>query len=105
MEGIKVKIIEYIDGSQPGWVRCSFIDAFGVEWFIVEKVPVVTKEFLDEKSLYPKYGIVAGQIQNSYVDENNEEIITINTETPWDIEAENGEKIFKIKRDQVVNFD
>ena len=31
--GVKIKIIEFVDNSQPGWVRCVLTDAFGKEWF------------------------------------------------------------------------
>ena len=38
--GLKVKIIEYVDDSQPGWVRCTFTDAYGIEWSVIDKVPI-----------------------------------------------------------------
>ena len=103
MVAIKVKILGYVDHSYPGWIRCSFIDAFGVEWFIIEKVPVITEENLDEKSIYPKDGFIACIIDESIEGNSKEEIVTINIEKPWGICAESGETIFKVFRNQIVH--
>jgi hypothetical protein len=100
MLGLKVKIIEFVDDSQPGWVRCTFTDAYGVEWFIVDKVPIVTDEDLDEKSNYPKNGIISCVIEEENT--TNIEIVKINTSKPIFIESENGEYEFYIFKSQLT---
>ncbi len=103
MDRIQVKIIEYVDPGFPGWVRCSFYDAYGIEHFLTEKVPAVTLENLDENSVYPKLGVIAGQIEKTFINSSNKEIVIINTDIPWGIETENGETIFEVHRNQLIS--
>jgi hypothetical protein len=105
MFGIKVKIIEFTDFGFPGWVRCTFTDVHGKQWFVEEKVPVVTQEYLDERSVYPADGVIAGEIEKSFFDTNDREIVTINTERPWAISAEDGTILFEVYRDQILEWD
>jgi len=105
MHGIKVNIMEFTDFAFPGWVRCTFTDVHGRQWFVEEKVPIVTEEPLDERSVYPADGVIAGQIERSAFDDNNREIVTINTELPWAISAEDGTTIFEVYRDQILEWD
>jgi hypothetical protein len=62
MLGVKVEILRYVDDSQPGFVECRLIDAWGNQHLFLEKVPVVTLENLDVSSTYPQSGIIACQI-------------------------------------------
>ncbi len=99
--GLKVKIIEYVDDSQPGWVRCTFTDAYGVEWSVIEKVPILTDKYLDKKSDYPQNGIISCVI----LDEKNIDIVKIDTSRPIFIEAETGEHEFYIFKSQLTDYD
>lgn len=100
--GLKVKIIECVDDSQPGWVRCVFTDAYDVEWSVIDKVPIVTDEYLNEKSNYPQNGIISCIILGeSAIDID---VIKIDTSKPIFVEAENGEQEFYIFKNQLTNF-
>ena len=59
MKALKIKIRKFIDDHQPGFVECTFIDAWNKEHIIHEKVPVVSTENLNEDSIYPSEGAIA----------------------------------------------
>lgn len=111
MKGIKVKILGIVNDSPhhstyPGWLRCTFTDIHGKEWFVVEKIPIIygSDEFIDENTAYPVDGILPGLIEKVSFDDNNREIITVLTGFARDneIEAEDGSFIFEVYKDQVV---
>lgn len=52
MIAIKISITKFISNDQPGFVECTFQDAWGKEHFIHEKIPVVTSKDLDANSIY-----------------------------------------------------
>ena len=103
--GLKVKIIEFADDSQPGFVNCTFTDSAGQEYKIFEKVPVVTDEYLDENSHYPKEGIVSCVILDENQDKENNEIVKINIAEPLQISTVNDETIFLVLRNQLADYD
>lgn len=100
--GLKVKIIEYVDDSQPGWVRCTFTDAYDIEWSVIDKVPIVTDEYLDEKSNYPQNGIISCIILGE--SSTDIDVIKIDTSKPIFIEADNGEHEFYVFKNQLTDF-
>jgi hypothetical protein len=97
---LKVKIIAYVDDHQPGWVRCTFTDSLGSEWYITEKVPVVTGEYLNENSNFPKDGFIC-----CIIEKENNDTVTINIDKPISIETENGETIFTVLKNQITEID
>ncbi len=98
---IEVEITRFVDASQPGFVECKLIDASGHEHLFVEKVPVVTLEYLDENSFYPQSGVVACSIvETKRVD--NREVFRVNTEEPWGVESTTGEVEFDVFREQLL---
>lgn len=100
MLGVKIKIIEYIDDSQPGWVRCVLTDAFGKEWLFTEKVPIVTSDYLDEKSTYPQEGMINCII----VGENDKDnCIDIDTSKPYGVYSEEDKTNFTIFKTQLAD--
>jgi hypothetical protein len=98
--GVKIKIIEYVDDSQPGWVRCVLTDAFGKEWYFTEKVPIMTASYLDETSQYPQDGII-----NCINTEQNTEngFVNIDTSKPYAIYSEDDQTNFTVKKNQILN--
>jgi hypothetical protein len=99
---IKVDITRYVDASFPGWVECSFIDAWGVKQVFIEKVPVVTEKDLDNHSEYPQEGVIACEIIKIWRDQDNHELATINTNQPWGCETINGVSKFDILKSQLI---
>jgi hypothetical protein len=104
MTGIKVQITAFIDGGFPGWVRCTFTDIHGKQWFVEEKVPIVTDASIDENTAYPVNGVLAGQIEKTTVNDKNQEIVTINTNIPWAIASEDGTTLFEVFGNQIVEW-
>jgi hypothetical protein len=94
-----VDIIEYTYDDFPGFVHCKFIDVYGKEWNIHEKVPVVSTENITKNTILPKIGYVAGEILN---EENG--IVYFSTEKPYFIETEDGENKFYLFNNQIIEI-
>lgn len=104
MFGIKVKITKFIDDSQPGWVECEFTDAFGKLHIFKEKVPIVTPEYLDENSIYPQNGIIVCEIiERKSAD--GVEIVKVDTDKYSLLDSMNGETVFEVSQEQLVEFE
>jgi len=99
---LKVKIVEYVDDWQPGWVKCTFKDVYEKDWLIIEKVPVVSEEYLLKDSSYPTTGVVGCEIISRTFNPENKIILTINIEKPWGITEVNGNSIFEVFDEQVI---
>jgi hypothetical protein len=98
---IEVEITRFVDDSQPGFIELRFVDAFGHEHFFIEKVPVVTLEYLNADSIYPRQGFIACRIvEKKLID--NREVFRVNTEEPWGIESTAGETEFDVFREQLL---
>jgi hypothetical protein len=102
--GIKVRITKFVDyNAYPGWVECRFVDAWGHEQTVIEKVPIVSSQLSDENSKYPQNGHLACEILEERVIETG--IITrVTTEKPWCIVSTAGEMIFEVRPEQVETF-
>lgn len=101
---ILVEIVRYADDSQPGWVECHLNDAHGRLWSFVEKVPMVTEADLNASSTYPQPGIIACEVIERRQD-GGREVVIVNTNLPWSIEATTGETRFEIGTEQLIEFD
>lgn len=99
MLGAKVKIIRYVDGSQPGWVECELVDASGAGHRFIDKVPVFTDKMLDEHSIYP----VDGEINFEIVEEKTATSI-VTTELPWHLESKDGKTVFEIPNAAIMEL-
>jgi len=105
MTGVRVTIRRYVDDSQPGWVECCLTDADGREWSFVEKVPIVTAERLDARSLYPRRGVIACQVVGRRTEADGREVVVIDTQQPWGVAATSGETRFAVRPEQLQEFD
>jgi hypothetical protein len=103
MLGVVIEISRYVNDANPGWVECRLTDAHGREWLFVEKVPIVTNECLDSQVCYPRPGVIACHVVERQ--EAGREIITIDTELPWHVEAITGDTRFDVRPQQRVEFD
>jgi len=101
---IRVEITRFVDASQPGFVECRLVDASGHEHLFTEKVPVVTLEYLDANSSYPRQGVVACCVlEKKRVD--NREVLRVNIEEPWGVESTTGKVEFDIFPEQLFETD
>ena len=55
---VRIEIVRYNDDHQPGFVECRLTDFDGRVWSFEEKVPLVSYEYLDASSGYPRAGSV-----------------------------------------------
>jgi len=65
MPAVRVDIIGFLDDWQPGFVKCRLTDASGRAWSFEEKVPLVTSEWIDAASDYPRPGIMGCTVLES----------------------------------------
>ncbi|NVO12076.1 MAG: hypothetical protein HXX16_19110 [Bacteroidales bacterium] len=104
MKAIKIKIVSFISNDQPGWVECKFIDAWNREHTIHDKVPIVTDQYLDEKSDYPRDGVVACELIKKWIDQNGRKIFTVTTDRPWSIDTLEGLSEFDLLELQLTEL-
>ena len=90
------QIVRWVDDHQPGFVECRFIDSVGVEWAIVEKLPIVTLVELRSTSSFPQPAIIACEVISSGEDGSDRDIADVSTQKPWGIEATDGTTKFQI---------
>jgi hypothetical protein len=96
MFGLKVTILRYVsDEPQPGIVECEFKDAYGRRWLFVDKTAIVSAEYLDAQSIYPRLGMITVDVIGRSLDAAGRQVIQIATER-WGIESVEGVTKFEI---------
>ena len=98
---IKVEIVKFVDSWQPGWVEGRFTDVLGNEHRFVEKVPVLTADYLDENSSYPQRGFIGCTILNEKEIEGNK-VFEVDTSQPDGIESTEGIFRFTVAADSLT---
>lgn len=104
MPHLRVSITRFISPDQPGFVECKFKDAWNTEFTIVEKVPVITLDDLDEKSQYPQPGAVACELVHTWVDNEGRNLCKVTLEKPYAIETVEGLTQFDVVEDDVIVY-
>lgn len=104
MFGVKAKITKCIDDTgHPSFVECEFVDSSNTIQIFRDKDAVFTSEILNRNSKCPLDGIIGCElVERKLID--GVEIIKINTKKPWFIESINGETIFEILENQIIEF-
>jgi hypothetical protein len=101
MVGVQVTATECVsDGHYPDWLLLSLIDAHGREWLILEKVPVVTLEDLNEYSVYPRKIVIACREVARRMT-GGRELVLIDLNIPWGIQATDGTTHFEVCSNQL----
>jgi hypothetical protein len=93
---LKITIIAYVDDAFPGWIRCSFSDAYENIHYITEKVPVITIDDLTGDDEYPQPGYIRCEVVKT-----KGGIITVDISRPFSIEDEDGKIIFDVFANQL----
>lgn len=102
MKHVPVVIERFTHSSQPGFVECSFVDAWNKTHVFEDKVPIFTTQDLYEDSIYPQSGVIACEILKEWRDADNRKIITITTEQPYGIDSKDGLYEFDPLSEQVM---
>lgn len=105
MHAVKMMITRYVsDEPQPGIVECEMIDARGRRWIFVEKTAVVSADYLDSKSIYPRPADIAVEIVERIEDSQLGKLVRIDTDRPWGIQSVEGETRFEVLPASVVEL-
>jgi hypothetical protein len=105
MTSVRLQIVEWVNDDQPGFVRCELRDAHGRMWSFLGKQPYFTDTWLDANSAYPQPGSLACEVLRQWRDETGRELARIDTERPWDIEAEDGSMQFDVLQEDLTDDD
>jgi hypothetical protein len=98
---LHVQITRFARDDNPGWVACEFFDADNRSHTFEEKAPVVSLEYLDEASEYPRPGIIACTVLTSWQERKGRDLVRINTDIPWGIESAEGLSEFVVLSTQL----
>ena len=102
---IAATITRFVREHQPNIVSCSFHDFHGVEWTFEDKDAMFTTEYMDERSDYPRPGIIGCEIVERGTDWAGNEFVEVDTELPWHLESTTGETRFRVRPDQLTEYD
>jgi hypothetical protein len=61
-------------------------------------------DILNADSNYPQPGVIACEITKSWQGADGREIVSIDTASPWAVEAVTGETDFDVLREQIIEF-
>jgi hypothetical protein len=88
MHHLAVQIVRFVDDHQPGWIACEFPDAAGRFHTLIDKIPIFSEEyFLDEKSGYPRPGVLRVEVLSRSLDAHGREVVRITTDVPDGVES------------------
>lgn len=98
---IIAEISRIIDTDFPIWVECCFLDAWGAEHIIHEKLPlVIAKADISDANL-PCACVIACETIREWKDSSGRNLVTVTTTNPWDIETLHGLHEFDIEKDKL----
>jgi hypothetical protein len=104
MLALKVVITRFTSNDNPGFAEATFKDAWGQEIIFHEKIPIFTKDDLDENTQYPQPGVIACNPVKKFIDKDGRLIVTVNTDEPWGVESIDGIKQFNILPEQLTEI-
>lgn len=98
---IRVDIVAWVDDAQPGVVAARFLDAWGYEHTLIDKLPMFTAANLDQQSAYPQPGSLACAL----IERHNvagRAISIIDIDQPWQIESTTGTTRFEVLSEHLL---
>ena len=98
---LSVKIVRWVDDSQPGWVECELLDASGLVHKFIDKVPIVTCDDLDSTNEFPQPGQIACTVLAQWRDEQGRALSRVTTDKPHGVESTEGLSEFVVLSDQL----
>ena len=99
---VTIEITGYVEADFPGVVSCELTDALQRKWHFVEKLPVVSDVTLTAQSTYPQPGSIRCRVVSRFVGEGGRALTRIDTANPDGVESTDGNTIFEVFSDQVV---
>jgi hypothetical protein len=101
---LQAQIVRWVSDDQPGLVECQFKDAFGCNWSIIEKEPVVTNVDVWSNRVFPQPAWIACEICSQSRDDAGREIAEITTKSPCAIAAADGTDSFRVFTGQLITL-
>ena len=101
MTSLKVQIVRFVDGHQPGFVECEFRDAKGELHVIRDKLPVLTTANLWSDSAYPQPGEIRCQVLDRISGSSGDQLVRVTLASPDGIETLDGRSEFLVAESQV----
>ena len=100
-----VSIVEWVDDSEPGIVKCLLKDAWGHTFTFIDKVPMFTPDRLDEQGPFPLAGIILCEVVRRWSDDRGRDIVTVDVDIEHSrLEAETGETTFDVLAGEVTEY-
>jgi hypothetical protein len=91
---LRCEAVAWVDTNCPGWIRVRLDDADGHAWYLVDKAPVFGID-LDPETRMP----LPLRLPCDVVGQDGDQVIVV---PRWSIEAEDGTRRFRVRRDQLV---
>lgn len=98
---VRVEIIRFVSTYQPGIVEFKLTDAYGCNWYFIEKQALLWPYDLDHEDDFPQPGWTAYHIVERFVDGTGRNIVRIDIEQPWSVCSIEGEHVFDILANQI----
>lgn len=95
---VPIQLVELLSSDPPGFVVACLTDAFGVDHFFHDKVPVFADSPIDADTPLPVGGWLGCTVLERFVTDGRE-LIRIDTEHPWDVESTKGDYHFVVSAD------
>ena len=103
---IDISITRWVDDEpQPGIIEFEFDDRFGRKWKFHEKQALVSGEWLDAKSTYPRKGGLRCLVLSRSCDEEGRLIAEVDTDDDWSVESLEGTCRFEVLASQLLSGD
>lgn len=96
IKAVATRLID--DSSYPEIVLCEFADFKGIKHEFIEKWPVISSEKFD--NIFPKCCSIG-----CVIIEERTKTYTVNTDQPWGIESTEGNTIFEIDTNMLIEMD
>lgn len=98
---LRVQIVEFVDDSQPGWVKSEFEDSKGQRHALVDKVPIFSLESLNASSVFPTPGVVQCDVLERWQETDGRELVRVSTARPDCVESTDGLSEFVVLESQL----
>lgn len=91
MHYIEVKIVRFVEETQPGVVECELVDACGCRHTLVDKVPIFTDKMLWWDSAYPQPGVAQCDVLARLEDDGGRKLVRVGLPYIRETSTENAE--------------
>jgi hypothetical protein len=103
MTVVHVSITRFVSlDPQPGIVEFTLTDARGRTCVFQDKTALFSSEDLDPFSIYPRPDVIACEVLSQGSDKSGRITMVIDTTRPWGVESTEGQTIFEVLADQVL---